>query len=165
MIPRGGSKMTLPSEKIEKIIGLYEFCYGIASEAQRILNTDTETISYPVIARYWGQSDLPQRNRSEVLEGLVREAHKTTKGNLFEMKEYLEDKTTVVVDGKKVTRIYVGENTAQDYSKKLGLKLKRDRNHARNLTGRKNAVPETCGFKVPKGNNAHYRFAGPAEVY
>ncbi len=159
--------MTLAKDQTEKIIGLYDFCYGLAREAQRILSEDNLAgiPSYGAIAKYWETSNLPQRNRSEVLEGMVLEAHKITKGNLSEMKKYLEDKTTVVIDGKKVTRIYVGENTAQDYSKKLGLKLKKDGNHARNLTGRKNAVPETCGFKVPKSNNAHYRFAGPAEVY
>lgn len=156
--------MTLSNEKIEKIKSLYEFCYGIASEAQRILNSGTERTSYPVIAKYWEQSGLTQRNRSEVLEELVREAHKNAKGDIVTMKKYLEEKTTIVVEGKKVRRIYLGENTARDYSTKLGLKLKVDTNHARNNYG-KNSIQKTCGFKVPKGNNARYRFAGPAEAY
>jgi hypothetical protein len=159
--------MTLPKDKIEKIIGLYELCYGLPREAQRILSEEDKEIipSYGAIAKYWADSNLPQQNRSEVLEALVQEAHKTTKGDLPLMKKYLETKTNTVIAGKKVLRLYIGENTAQDYSKKLGLKLKKNKDHARNLTGRKNAIPQTCGFKVPKGHNANYRFAGPAEVY
>jgi hypothetical protein len=160
--------MTLPKEQQQRIMQLYDFCYGLPREAERILGEENpgNTIRSGLIAKYWTEANLQPRSRTEVLEQLVKEVFKQAKGVQVQMQKYLEEKAWVVEEGKKTVRVYVGPSMAIDYARKMGLPLKKDTNHARNLTGRRqNTISRTCGISLSGEKRHRYALHGPAETY
>lgn len=157
--------MTLSQEKISRIYQLYDICYGLASEAERVLfeEDSTSTISSVIITKYWRAQNLEPRKKGDVLENLVKEAFSVMGGDPEKMNQYLRENSLLENNGQRTTRIYLPENVAQVYSRKLGLKIKINKNHARNLGAKKIFRQIKCGTK-PKSNGKYGLFA-PPEIY
>jgi hypothetical protein len=143
---------------------LYDFCYGIATEAERILYEENpeNTIRSNVIVKYWARVNLRSRLKAEVLEGLVSEAHKATGGDLESMEKYLIDKCNHIRGNKVIKRVYISDSTVKQYSKKLGLKLKQDLQNKVIKTFTKRQTH--CGMSMKKAEEK-YALSGPVEVY